>query len=403
MNTTVTMWGLFAEGLLAFFSPCVLPLIPLYLGYLTSDIDPATMSKKQARMKTLLVTLFFMLGISTVFILAALGANALQTFFQQKELMFQLIGGILLIVFGLFSLGVIDLPWLNREHRMNMPQKKMSYWSAYLLGFFFSFAWSPCIGPMLGSAIVMSANATTAAAGYGYIASFAAGFLLMFLLVGLFTEEMLQFFKKKQNVVKYTEIIGAVIIIVMGVMMSYRAMSAIDIRNSNTNTVVETTNNENVVDSTNGAVEEKKALTIEDINFTLKNAEGEEVSLTDYKGDVVIINFFGTWCPYCMKEMPMIEKIQRENDDVKVLLINEPNNGREGTIEQVESYMKESGYHLEILYDEDGSITRSFGVRGFPTSYFVKKDGELLGYMPSYIQDDMWENILKQARGEEAE
>lgn len=137
MNETVSLSGLFLEGLLAFFSPCVLPLIPLYLGYLSADASNLEDDKKKARIQTTLATLCFVLGIGTVFVITALGVDAFQSFFKTNELIFQLVGGILLILFGLFSLDVISLPGLNQERRMNMPKKgKKKYWNAYLMGFF---------------------------------------------------------------------------------------------------------------------------------------------------------------------------------------------------------------------------------------------------------------------------
>ena len=97
----------------------------------------------------------------------------------------------------------------------------MTWLNAYLMGFFFSFAWSPCIGPMLASALVVSAGASSQLLGMAYIGAYALGFVIMFLIVGLFTEELLNLFQKKRNIIRYTEIIGGIIIICMGAYMLF--------------------------------------------------------------------------------------------------------------------------------------------------------------------------------------
>lgn len=200
--------ALFLEGLLSFFSPCVLPLVPLYIGYLTSGID-TNLSKAKVRIQTTVRTLFFVLGISTVFFLAGLGSSALRYFFQKNTIFFSINGGFLLILFGLFSLGIIDIPFLQREHRIvSFKQNKNGIIRSYLLGFFFSFAWSPCVGPLLASAMLKSASAESALIGWLYIGCYTLGFIIIFILLGLFTEEVLMSLKKHTNIVRYTKIIG---------------------------------------------------------------------------------------------------------------------------------------------------------------------------------------------------
>ncbi len=391
INETVSLLGIFLEGLLAFFSPCVLPLIPLYIGYLSVDASSLGDDKKKARTQTTIATLCFVLGIGMVFVITALGVDVFATFFKKNEVTFKIVGGILLVVFGLFSLDVIQLPWLNQERRMNMPQKgNKKYLNAFLMGFAFSFAWSPCVGPMLASALVLAANASTRMMSYAYIASFACGFMIMFVLLGLFTEEVLQWIKKKQHVVVYTKMVGGLLILVMGGFMLMNGFK--QVQNTNVPKVSEETQEE--VSVTN----EQNVMTTSEIDFTLMNAEGEEITLSSLTGKNVIINFFGTWCPYCMQEMPELQSVKDNNEDFVVLLVNMPDNGREGSIESVEKKMKDAGYDMEIVYDLDGAVTAKFGVRGFPSSYFVNTNGEYVTYTPGYVPPNKWEELLELVR-----
>ncbi len=378
--------ALFLEGLLSFFSPCVLPLVPLYIGYLTSDLK---VNEKQSklRIETMIRTFFFVLGISTVFFLVGLGSSALRVFFTKHSIIFTLVGGFLLILFGLFSLGVIEVPLLQKEYRLvSFKSQKNKYLNAYLLGFFFSFAWSPCIGPLLASALVKSASAATASIGWLYIGAYTLGFIVVFILVGLFTEEVLVILKKHNNIVRYTKIIGGVVVLGMGIYMLYTGFQSIEALEKSSDTVIsETQSDENLTD-------------IEKYSFTLKDSDDNEVTLSDYKGKTVILNFFATWCTYCKQELPTLEEIHQTRDDVVVLLVATPNVGNEGDQEYIENFMKENGYTMTVLYDESSQVVNAYNVTGLPTSFFFKEDGNVLGYAPGYVEESTLNEILEQCK-----
>ena len=377
--------ALFLEGLLSFFSPCVLPLVPLYIGYLTSGID-TNLSKAKARIQTTVRTLFFVLGISTVFFLAGLGSSALRYFFQKNTIFFSIIGGFLLILFGLFSLGIIDIPFLQREHRIvSFKQNKNGIIRSYLLGFFFSFAWSPCVGPLLASAILKSASAESALIGWIYIGCYTLGFIIIFILLGLFTEEVLMLLKKNTNIVRYTKIIGGIVVLCMGIYMlntGFTSIKALENRTLDNTTVVDNTNDENLTD-------------IEKYSFTLKDSHGNDVTLSEYKGKTVVLNFFATWCTYCKMELPSLEEINNTRDDIVIFLVATPDIGNEGSKEYIESFMEENGYSMTVLYDETGEVVSKYNVSGLPTSFFFKPDGSVLGYVPGYVEESNLIGILE--------
>lgn len=380
--------ALFLEGLLSFFSPCVLPLVPLYIGYLTSGID-TNLSKAKARIQTTVRTLFFVLGISTVFFLAGLGSSALRYFFQKNTIFFSIIGGFLLILFGLFSLGIIDIPFLQREHRIvSFKQNKNGIIRSYLLGFFFSFAWSPCVGPLLASAILKSASAESALIGWIYIGCYTLGFIIIFILLGLFTEEVLMLLKKNTNIVRYTKIIGGIVVLCMGIYMlntGFTSIKALENRTLDNTTVVDNTNDESLTD-------------IEKYSFTLKDSHGNDVTLSEYKGKTVVLNFFATWCTYCKMELPSLEEINNTRDDIVIFLVATPDIGNEGSKEYIESFMEENGYSMTVLYDETGEVVSKYNVSGLPTSFFFKPDGSVLGYVPGYVEESSLISILEECQ-----
>ena len=223
IETSVSALTVFLQGVLSFFSPCVLPLIPLYVSYFAGGAKKveADGTVTYPRKKVMLNTLFFVLGISFTFFLLGLGFTALGKFFSGNRIWFARFGGILMILFGLYQLGVFGRSdKIEQEHRLplRLDRFAMGPVPAFLLGFTFSFAWTPCVGPALGSVLLMAGSSATMGKGFFLIGVYTLGFVLPFIAVGLFTGAVLGFFKKYRNVVRYTVKISAVLLILMGFM-----------------------------------------------------------------------------------------------------------------------------------------------------------------------------------------
>ena len=224
IDVSVPAITVFLQGLLSFFSPCVLPLLPVYVGYLSGGTAARDADGKlrYKRSKAAVNTLFFVLGISFTFFLLGLGMTAVGRFLGSGRRVFSVIGGVIVILFGLYQLGVFGgSAVIERERRLPFTVTKMamSPLTALLMGFTFSFAWTPCVGPTLSSVLLMTASADSSAKGYLMIGVYTLGFVLPFLAVGLFAASLLDVFKKHRNILKYTVRIGGVIMIIMGIMM----------------------------------------------------------------------------------------------------------------------------------------------------------------------------------------
>lgn len=222
LTTNLSFLLIFLEGFLSFFSPCVLPLIPVYISYLAGNgkkISPNG-TVVYERKKVLLNTLFFVGGISSVFFLLGLSFSALGTFFNHNKVMFGRIGGVLIIIMGLVQLDLIHINFLKMEKRIHLEldAEKISPIVAYVMGFTFSFAWTPCVGPALSSVLIAASNASNVIAGNMLVLVYALGFIIPFIILGMFTSEALNFFKEKRNLVKYTIKAGGVILIIIGIM-----------------------------------------------------------------------------------------------------------------------------------------------------------------------------------------
>jgi cytochrome c-type biogenesis protein len=175
-------------GLLSFLSPCVLPIVPPYLAYMSgvsmSELSDA--AGRKARRRALLTALFFVLGLSTVFLFLGFTASAFGAFFLKNQTYFNIVAGLVVMVFGAHFVGAIRIPFLLREARIDAGDRGGSAFGAYLLGLAFAFGWTPCIGPQLGAILSMAASEGSVARGTVLLAVYAAGLGLPFLLVAAF-------------------------------------------------------------------------------------------------------------------------------------------------------------------------------------------------------------------------
>ncbi|MCH2075401.1 MAG: cytochrome c biogenesis protein CcdA [Rhodobacteraceae bacterium] len=173
-------------GLISFASPCVLPIVPPYLAYM-SGVSVTEMSEvRTARRKALVASAFFVFGLSTVFLLLGFTASALGRFFLQGQDWFVVGAGIVVMIFGAHFIGVFRIGFLDREMRMEAGDRGGSAFGAYVLGLAFAFGWTPCLGPILGAILSIAATEAEAAKGTALLAVYALGLGLPFILVAAF-------------------------------------------------------------------------------------------------------------------------------------------------------------------------------------------------------------------------
>ncbi|MCU9534326.1 cytochrome c biogenesis CcdA family protein [Streptococcus sp. CSL10205-OR2] len=217
----ITLFALFLEGILSFFSPCVLPILPIYIGILAGDSDKDSQDRLAKRQKRVLInTLCFISGIALTFFILAFASSLLSRFLNEHLKFLQIISGILMIAMGLFQMGWLKIDFLLREFSAKQSiykvGQKVGPLLAFLLGFTFSFSWSPCIGPILAS-VFFYASSHQGSLSIILLLVYSIGFMLPFLLVAIFSQKMLQFFKQQVKFVSYTKIISGLILLVIGV------------------------------------------------------------------------------------------------------------------------------------------------------------------------------------------
>ena len=175
-----------AAGVLSFLSPCVLPIVPPYLAYMGGISVSEMEEEAAARRRVLLSALFFVLGLSTVFLFLGFTASVFGRFFLSNQDWFILAAGAVIMLFGAHFLGIYRIGFLDREMRMDAGDRGGSAFGAYVLGLAFAFGWTPCIGPILGAILTIAANEADAARGTTLLAAYAAGLGLPFLLVAAY-------------------------------------------------------------------------------------------------------------------------------------------------------------------------------------------------------------------------
>lgn len=409
IETSVPMLTVFFQGLLSFFSPCVFPLVPLYISYFAGGAKKVDEDGTihYPRMRILIHTLCFVLGISAAFFLLGFSFTALGQFFSGNQILFARISGIIMILFGLYQLDVFGRSSkIDRERRLplRLDRLAMSPFTAFLMGFFFSFAWTPCVGPVLGSVLLMAGSAGTAWKGFFLIAVYTLGFVLPFLAVGLFTGAVLDFFKKHTGVVRYTVKIGAVLMILMGVMTLTGFMNGLTgylsdfgpaASDPGSNAVSSDEDGENAA-----ATESSDPDTVPAPDFTLTDQNGTEHTLSDYKGKTIFLNFWATWCPPCRSEMPEIqalyEKYGENEGDLIVLGVATPDYGKEGSKEDIAAFLADNGYTFPVVMDNYGLFTYQYGISAYPTTFMVDKDGNVFGYVQGALTGEIMESIVQQ-------
>jgi cytochrome c-type biogenesis protein len=173
-------------GLLSFLSPCVLPIVPPYLAYMGGVSMHDMEEERVARRRVLICAGFFVLGLSTVFLLLGIAFSALGRTFLQYQDWFLIISGVVVMVFGAHFVGVYRIGFLDREARVEAGDKGGSAMGAYILGLAFAFGWTPCLGPILGTILGLAASEADVARGTTLLAVYAMGLGIPFLLVAAF-------------------------------------------------------------------------------------------------------------------------------------------------------------------------------------------------------------------------
>lgn len=230
--TAVSEIGLvtaFLAGMISFLSPCVLPLVPGYISYVSGVSGAAAIEagrSPSARFAALMPSAGFVLGFSTVFVALGAGATLLSRILLSYRYETNIIGGVIIMLFGVVATGLVPVPWLQRDIRYHgaLPRGRLP--GAYVLGLAFGFGWTPCIGPVLGAILTVGAMSSSATAGIILLATYSLGLGVPFLLSAAFTERLMRPMRTVRRTGQYLKIAAGGVMIIMGAAMISGYMSA---------------------------------------------------------------------------------------------------------------------------------------------------------------------------------
>jgi cytochrome c-type biogenesis protein len=216
MSADVTILAALVAGALSFLSPCVLPLVPPYLVYLTGAslerlADRET--KVAARRDTVLAALLFVLGFTTVFVALGAGASVIGAILRAYSYVLAKAAGVAIIVMGLHFLGLTPIAWLAREKRLEVG-KPIGLWGAYAMGLAFAFGWTPCIGPILAAILAVAASAATVTKGAGLLAVYSLGLGIPFLIAAIAVEPFAAFLTRfRAHLGSVEKVVGGLLVL----------------------------------------------------------------------------------------------------------------------------------------------------------------------------------------------
>jgi len=218
----ITYSAALVAGLLSFFSPCILPLIPAYFSFITGlTLDELTQNKKEVRQKVILSTLFYVAGFSFIFILFGASASFLGSVASQYSWVVRYLGGGIIIVFGLHLLGIINIKGFNFEKKIHVKEKPLHLMGVFLIGMAFGAGWSPCIGPLLGSILIVAGNQDTVLKGVSLLAVYSAGLAIPFLIISFFINSILGIMKRATRFIGALNKASGILLIVIGLLLIF--------------------------------------------------------------------------------------------------------------------------------------------------------------------------------------
>lgn len=226
----ISLIAAFSAGLLSFVSPCVLPLVPSYISYITGlSVEQLTDASERVKFKKAIVlnSLLFIAGFSSVFIAFGASASLLGQVLITYQDHIRRFGGALIVVFGLYLLGILNLNFLKMEHRFQFRSRPAGYLGSFLIGVAFAAGWTPCVGPVLGSILLYASTTDSLVSGVVLLTSYSLGLGLPLFLTALGVDRFLAYFKQARAYLWGVSTVSGVLLVVVGVMIYANSLTMV--------------------------------------------------------------------------------------------------------------------------------------------------------------------------------
>ena len=352
----------FGAGLLSFFSPCTLPVLPVYLALLAGDAE-----SRRSLGGTVMRSLAFVLGIAVIYGVLGFGAGTVGGLLRSAVL--TAVCGLLVTFFGIYLTGIIRIPALERESHPLSPAGTTGLVGPFVLGLSMSLSWTPCVGPVLAAVLALAATSQGALAGALLLTVYALGLGVPFVALSLGSSLAVERIRGLSAQAARLRVAGGVIIAVMGAAMTIGAFrqaasSASEPQSSVTEEVGQGTG--------------EQALPYD---FSLRSMTGDEVSLATYAGRPLLVKFWATWCGPCLMDIDDFDAMAAEGEqsgDYSVATVIAPGMGNELDVDDFELWYLERGLSFTVLYDTAGALNARFGITAYPTYVFYDSEGQVV-------------------------
>jgi cytochrome c-type biogenesis protein len=385
----------FAGGLLSFLSPCVLPLVPGYISLMSGvSIDHLKSGGATgSRRAVILNSLAFNAGLSVIFL--ALGSTAgLLGAAIINNIWVRVIGGLVIIIFGLHLIGLLKIKYLYRDTRQFSSEKPRGMLGSLTLGMAFAAGWTPCIGPILGGIIGLAATSGGWKGGLLLSAFYSAGLAVPFLITGLGINQFLGFYSKFRQHLHKVEVVSGIILILIGALVMSNRVTLL----SSTWLAGKIPNLESILKfkgATPGpttTTTSKNFPAAPDVQFT--KLDGSAMRLGDLRGRVVLLNFWATWCVPCRSEMPEFNQMQRELGSRGLSIVGASVSPLD-TPDVIHSFQQDVQQDYTVVRGAEEIGNQFRNGPGLPVTHILDRDGRIRQTFFGPQSREVFESLIK--------
>jgi cytochrome c-type biogenesis protein len=392
-GTSITIGIAFAAGILSFLSPCVLPLVPGYISLMSGvSIDRLKEGGSLATTQgaVLLNSLAFNAGLSIIFLALGTTAGLIGPSILSNRWI-RIAGGLIIIAFGLQLIGLLKISTLYKDTRLFSDEKPRGMLGSFTLGLAFAAGWTPCIGPILGGIIGLAATSGGWRSGLVLSAAYSAGLALPFLATGTFMNLFLAFYGKFRKHLHKVEVVSGVVLVAVGLLVAsgyatLLASSRLAAILPNFEALVSVPTPVAAPQNTDAAKYEQAP----DVQF--QTLAGKPFTLTELRGNVVMLNFWATWCIPCREEIPILNAMQQDLAGQGLRIVGA---SLEDTAEGIKEYQKDvAKFEYEVVVG-DSAAQAKFGGTPLPTTYLIDRDGRIRQKIIGARDRAGWEAAVK--------
>lgn len=401
----VNLFAAFTSGLISFFAPCVIPLLPAYIGYVTGvslkELKQAD-GHRRYRRQLFISSLVYVIGFSLVFVILGTAAASLGLWLRRYTQWIQIIGGLVVMFFALNFLGIVKLRITQTEHRFKMPQwlDQLGYVRAFVVGVVFATAWTPCVGPVLGAILTLAATSATALSGATLLFVYSLGISIPFLIVSVFLTQAPTYLKRINRYVGHVDKAAGTLLLVLGFLLFNNHLKLISpvltydrlngfffswetrLRYYFQDMSQPAVRSLSGSDAPNPSPDTSNLVVLIEDEFVI-GEPAPVVEITDFDGQVIdisqqygqkpiVLDFWAAWCKYCLLEMPELETISQEyGNDLLIIGVHRS----ETEYKRVAEQLAQDANVSYTLVQDDGSLYQATGGIGMPVAVFIDSDG----------------------------